>query len=602
MILNQTRQELDFLFSHRHLLSDQEAIDLAKCLEILGPEIEEEDSRVEAEKLKRSLKYFFMKAWPHIEDRKLVMGWHIEMICDYLQALETGHVLPDGSKMTDLLINIPPGFSKSVCVSVVWPAWVWARNPGATFFGVSYSDKISKRDSQKTRKLMRSSWYQRYFDIQIVTDTAEYFSTTGGGWRWASTPGGFGTGEHFDHLIIDDPLNAKKAESKAERDFVNNDWWDLTMSTRGLGLGRKTVGVMQRFHKNDWAGHFLNTTKNAVHLCLPMRFDTNKNGEPRTKDVGLGVDPRKNPGDLLDPVRYPDAAVSAVERQMGTYGTAGQFQQRPTSRDGAIFKTGNIQYVDIDAVPVESMTRFVRGWDRAGTKNAGDYSVGVLLGLYERKGEASRVYVMHVVRGQWSGAEVQKLIKSYSSIDDAKYGSKSSTWIEQEPTASGKMVAEATMTELIGHRVRCEKPTGNKTVRAEPFSIAMENHQVYVVNAAWTLEYVDELAIFNKGDNDDQVDASSLAFLKLTRPGFYDLPDNAEDDAEDAYETYGVCRNTLCDRLARSDDPYCCNCCKVLATTGQDIRQIPDAHEQSCTHSHAVLSRSGDWVPSGSVK
>jgi len=570
---------------------------VAKCLEILGPEIEREDTNQEANRLRNSFKYFFMKAWRHVEQRKLVMGWHIEMLCDYLQALECGYQMPDGRVMKDLLINIPPGFSKSVCVGVMWPAWVWTRNPQATFFGVSYSDKLSKRDSKQTRKIINSDWFQRYFDIQVTVDTAEYFALSTGGWRWSSTPGGFGTGEHYDHLIVDDPLNAKKAESKAEREFVNEDWWDLTMSTRGAGLGRKTVGVMQRFHKADWAGHYLDTTEGIVHLCLPMRFETEKGGGSRTTNIGLGVDPRKEPGELLDPVRFPEDVVRGIERKLGPYGTAGQLQQRPTARDGAIFKTGHIQFVEMDEVPVKSLTRLVRGWDRAGSKNAGDYSSGVLMGMYEPKGEAARVYVLDVVRGQWSGAEVTNLMELYCDMDQTEYGSKVRTWFEREPGSSGKTLAESIVARMIGKRVMWDIPSGNKVVRAENYSIAMENWQVFVVKAKWNTEYVNELAIFDKGDHDDQVDASSIAFNKLTSGSFFDLPDPEAERRGEETGSVDSCKNNRCDRLARIDDPYCCDSCKIIHITGRDISEMGDAHHQECNFRHGNLSRSGAWEP-----
>jgi predicted phage terminase large subunit-like protein len=575
------------------LLNDEETVELLRYIEILGPEIEKDDTEAEAERLRASFKYFMLRAWEHVESRRLVMGWHIEMMCDYLQALEERRYIDAlGCEVASLLINVPPGFSKSVCVCVLWPAWVWMRSPAATFFGASYSDKLSIRDSQKTRRLMRSDWYQRYSDARIVVDKNEYFSLSTGGWRWASTPGGFATGEHFDHLIVDDPNNARKAESRAEREAVN-EWWDLTMSTRGVGLGRVTAGVMQRFHVSDWAGHFLATTPGVLHLVLPMEYETKRDGTPRNQDVGLGQDPRKVAGELLDPIRYPKPVVEALKRSLGIYGSSGQLQQRPTSREGAVFKTDRLSFCEPEQVP-SGLKLLVRGWDRAGTKGSGDYSAGVLMGLYESvDGVTTKVYVIDVIHGRWTAGKVQQLIELYCTLDEAKYGmGRMLTAIEQEPAASGKLVAEITMQKLAGHRVRCIKPTGNKQARAESFANSIEAFEVVIVRGPWNKDYIDELAAFPRGDHDDQVDASSLAYLELVNPARYDLPD--PDDDEKGFSR-AACANNLCDRLVEIGSSYCCGCCENMHGYGETD------HSETCTARHASLYRKELWTPNSRV-
>jgi hypothetical protein len=48
-----------------------------------------------------------------------------------------------------------------------------------------------------------------------------------------------------------------------------------------------------------------------------------------------------------------------------------------------------------------------------------------------------------------------------------------SVYVEQEPGSGGKESAEATVRMLKGHRAYCDRVTGSKETRAEPFAAAV---------------------------------------------------------------------------------------------------------------------------------
>jgi hypothetical protein len=55
-----------------------------------------------------------------------------------------------------LLINVPPGFMKSLLVDVFWPAWEWGQcnMPHTRYIAFSYSDGITTRDNNKMVRLL----------------------------------------------------------------------------------------------------------------------------------------------------------------------------------------------------------------------------------------------------------------------------------------------------------------------------------------------------------------------------------------------------------------------------------------------------------------
>jgi hypothetical protein len=274
-----------------------------------------------------SLYDFVREFWPLVETADYIDGWHIRCICEHLEAVTSGQI-------SRLLINIPPGCSKSLLVSVFWPCWEWARDASIRFFFASYDQKLSTRDSMKCRDLIGSPLYQSLWGSRftVVEDQKMFYQTDQGGYRMATSVGGHGTGEHPDRIVADDPHNVQQAESDVERQSVL-DWWDRTMATRGVARNARRVIIMQRLHQSDLFGHVL-SKGDYVHIVLPMRYEPN-----RMKPTPLGwVDPRRQQGELLAPKQFDEAKVADQEKNLGAYGTAGQLQQRPAPLGGGIFK------------------------------------------------------------------------------------------------------------------------------------------------------------------------------------------------------------------------------------------------------------------------
>jgi hypothetical protein len=76
----------------------------------------------------RSFYAFFVGFWDCISSEQLVNSWHIEALCNELQAI--GERLFKRQKSPyNLVVNVPPGMSKSSIFSILFPAWVWTRDP-----------------------------------------------------------------------------------------------------------------------------------------------------------------------------------------------------------------------------------------------------------------------------------------------------------------------------------------------------------------------------------------------------------------------------------------------------------------------------------------
>jgi predicted phage terminase large subunit-like protein len=451
---------------------------------------EQEFEALEYELGARKLRKFIELFWPVIEpDVPFQSNWHIDAICDILEAVSRG-------ELSRVILNVPPGCMKSILVSVMWPAWEWARKPGLRYLNASYSDHLTIRDNIRVRDIIKSAKYQQYYRLALKDDQNEKkrINTTDGGWRIATSVGGPGTGEHPDRFIIDDPHTAAQARSDAERQTAI-DWVDRTASSRGVARDCRFVLVMQRLHEKDLTAH-LKGKGGWTHIVFPMRFDP----ERATK-----WDRRSAPGELLWPKLFTEEKVKTLAIALGPYGAAGQLQQRPTPEGGGLFK--RVWFRRVQKAPAKG--RDVRGWDTAASEDGNDYTVGLKMRFID-----GIFYVMHVSRGQWSPANVDTEMKVMTKAD----GRACSVREEREPGSAGLTVIAKRARDLAGYdyagvAVNKDKVTRSLTYRAQ----CEAGNVVLVDDGTWNVEaYLAELENFPNGENDDQVDASSCAFNELT--------------------------------------------------------------------------------------
>lgn len=191
---------------------------------------------------------------------------------------------------------------------------------------------------------------------------------------------------------------------------------------------------------------------------------------------------------------------------------------------GAVFNRAWFEVVD--HVPE---CQWVRGWDKAGTAGAGDFSAGVKIG----RAADGNFFVVDVQRGQWSALKRNQKMAMTAEGD----GIECEIEIEQEPGSAGKESKETSIRELAGYSVRARPATGDKVTRAGPFAAQCEAGRVKILRAGWNDAYLTELHNFPDGVYDDQVDASSVAFNRLAlRPAaltFYGL-EQAPSEQEQA--------------------------------------------------------------------
>lgn len=446
----------------------------------------------------KTLAGFVKEAWHVLEpDTPLVWNWHLDAICEHLEAVTWG-------KINRLLVNVPPGSSKSMIVSVMWQAWEWTfpQFRSYRYLTTAFNEDPVKRDARKCRDLLLSEWYQKLWpDVRLVRAGETSFANSNTGNR-EGVPFGSLTSQRGDRLIIDDPHSVKTAESDAERKATTRNFREGAVNRLNDQKRSAIVVVMQRLHEDDVSGTILRLKLGYVHLMLPMEFDPVRRC---VTEIGF-IDPREEEGELLDPVRFPRSEVDKLKKAMTEYAYAGQYQERPVPREGGLFKREWFAGKIINEAP--QGTRWVRHWDLAATKkDTAAFTAGVKIG----KTTDGRYVVGHVVRTQSEGNAVRKIIMATAEVDTKA----TKISLPQDPGQAGKVQKQDMIAMLAGYVVHAEPETGDKVTRAEPFSSQCEAGNVFLVKGDWNESYLDELCLFPGGSFKDQVDASSGAFGQL---------------------------------------------------------------------------------------
>jgi len=466
---------------------------------------------------KDSYYFFFKEFWGVLVNEPLVDNWHIQYVCKelqylvewFLEGLKPNHDPKYDYKPYDLVINEPPGSTKSLTVSIFLQPWVWTRYASASFIESTFQENLSIDLSRKSRMVIQSDKYREYFPhIQISDDQnakGKFANTCQGERNSVGNKGGI-TGRHADFIVIDDPIDPRGSRSEVEILLANQFIRETLWSRKKDKARTPTILVQQRLHSSDATGMFLDMSSRGEarikHICFPAIL---------TDDIRPTECRAFYKNGLFDPVRLPPKVLEEARAQ-GEYSWAGQFLQRPVPIGGGMFKTDNIKIVNAEEVPKEARlwVKKVRYWDKAATAGAGCFTVGILMG----KDRDQRFWILDVVRGRWDTGERERKIMETAGKD----GREITIGIEQEPGSGGKDSALSTIQNLAGYRVIAQRPSGPKEVRADPFSSQVNGGNVCMVKANWNNPLIDEMALFPNSIYKDQVDAGSGAFSLLTQP------------------------------------------------------------------------------------
>ena len=235
---------------------------------------------------------------------------------------------------------------------------------------ISYAEKLAKRDNVKSRRLIKSDWFQKRwgnrFQLSDDQDTKERVDNMQGGYRVVVGMDSGIVGEGSDCMLLDDANNTNNL-SEASLESALSVYTDV-LPTRfnDLKTGRMCV-VQQRVHERDISGWIIANQPEFVKLILPMEFEPGRRCTTiplKSTNGEKWSDPRTVEGELLMPERVGQKELKSLKNAMASeYAIAGQLQQRPAPAEGGMIKKSWFQPYKQEFIPKIKFT--IQSWDTA---------------------------------------------------------------------------------------------------------------------------------------------------------------------------------------------------------------------------------------------
>ena len=452
------------------------------------------------ERSKESFLYFVTQMWP-----VFISGGHHKIMADAFERVANG-------QLKRLIINMPPRHTKSEFASFLLPAWFLGKFPHKKIIQTAHTAELATGFGRKVRNLVSSEPYQKVFQTKLSSDSkaAGRWNTHMGGDYFAIGVGGAVTGKGADLLIIDDPHSEQEAKQANPAVFDGVYEWFTSGPRQRLQPGGAIIIVMTRWSKRDLSGQILkNSAKDGVDQWEVIDFPA--------------IMPNGNP---LWPGFWSKQALEALRSELPVSKWEAQYQQNPTSEEGAIIKRENWQIWEKDSPP--QCEYIIQSWDTAFEKNnRADYSACTTWGVFQHPNKHGdlkpNIILLDAFKARMEFPELKhKALEMWREWEP-------DTLIVEKRAAGAPLIYE--MRKMGIPMSEYTPGKGNdKISRVNAISDLFASGIVWCPETRWAEEVMDELASFPNGDHDDLVDSSSQALMRFRLGGFISIDSDEEDE------------------------------------------------------------------------
>ena len=439
---------------------------------------------------------FVKHMWP-----EFIEGEHHKIMAEKFNRVARG-------ELKRLIINMAPRHTKSEFASNFLPAWMIGNNPKLKIIQATNNAELAVRFGRKAKTVIDQEEYQDIFGTRLREDSqaAGKWETAQGGEYYAAGVGGSITGRGADLLIIDDPHSEQDALNAASYDRVYE--WYTSGPRQRLQPGGRIIVVMTRWSVADLTGKLIKGQK-----------------EPKADQWEVIEFPAILPsGNPVWPGYWKLEELEAVKASVSVQKWNAQYQQNPTSEEGAIIKKDWWKKWPKDKLP--PLAHVIQSYDTAFMKKeTADFSAITTWGVFYPNEDESEAHLILVdsVKDRYEFPELRKKAK-----EQYDYWKPESVIVEAK--ASGLPLTYEL--RKMGIPVINFTPSkGNdKHTRVNSVAPLFEAGMIWAPDRKFADEVIDECAAFPLGEHDDLVDSMTQAVMRFRQGGFVEHPEDAPDD------------------------------------------------------------------------
>lgn len=422
---------------------------------------------------------------------------HLYPLVDALHKVEAGTI-------DRLMVFMPPRHSKSLLTSQMFPAWFLGRHPDQYVISSAYGQALTIDFGTTVKNIVTSDLYKLTFPeagLAGKSGSALRLRFDEGGRYHAVGIGGPVTGRGAHVMLIDDPYKlSEEAQSETYRRKIE-EWYKSVAYTR-LQSGGRIIVIQTRWHELDLSGWLMreHAHENWHIISMPAIAEEDEvyNGEVWRRQ-----------GEALWPDFLDLEKLARTKQAIGSATWEALYQQRPSAREGAIYKRDwwvIVKEEDRDTQWPKQFDFVVQCWDTAfKVKKRSDRSACTTWGM-TRAG----FYLLDVWSGKLEFPDLQKQVENLYAIWNPSV-------VVIEDTASGQSLYQQLKRNTIVP-IREYAADKAKEVRANAVSPLVEARRVFLPGwRPWVTPFIDEMARFPNGQHDDVPDTVSMALDFLTR-------------------------------------------------------------------------------------
>ena len=488
------------------LLTREEVAKYIKLLDVLpkdSPHIDQITQLLRADKIERCKENFM----PFVGEMwsSFISGRHHKIMADAFERVANG-------ELKRLIINMPPRHTKSEFASFLFPAWFLGKFPEKKIIQTAHTAELAVGFGRKVRNLVNTEGYQEIFPTKLSSDSkaAGRWNTHAGGDYFAIGVGGAVTGKGADVLIIDDPHSEQEAMQGNPEVYDRVFEWYGSGPRQRLQPGGSIIIVMTRWSKKDLTGQILaNSIKRDGDEWEVIEFPA--------------LLPSGNP---LWEEFWSKKELEAIKAEIPVSKWEAQYQQNPTSEEGAIIKREMWKIWEGEEPPF--CDYIIQSWDTAFEKNnRADYSACTTWGVFYKTNaegfDIPNIILLDAFKERMEFPELkQKAKEMYMEWEPDNL-------IVEKKAAGAPLIYEL---RQLGIPLQEYTPSkgSDKIARVNAISDMFASGFVWCPATRWAEEVMEECAAFPNGEHDDIVDSTSQALLRFRKGGFVRLTSDAEDE------------------------------------------------------------------------
>jgi predicted phage terminase large subunit-like protein len=231
-------------------------------------------------------------------------------------------------------------------------------------------------------------------------------------------------------------------------------------------------------------------------------------------------------GTPLWPGFWSKEALESLKSELPVAKWEAQYQQNPTSEEGAIIKR-DMWKIWPDEFP-PSCDYLIQSWDTAFEKNnRADYSACTTWGVFYHSNaqgvSKANIIMLDAFKERMEFPDLKK-----KALEMFKQWNPD-TLIVEKKAAGAPLIYELRKMGIPLSEYTPSKGS-DKIARVNAISDLFASGVVWCPDTRWADEVMEELAAFPNGDHDDLVDSSSQALLRFRQGGFITIDSDEEDE------------------------------------------------------------------------